>query len=403
MISIKSIKLLFNRFRNVVDSNTLEILSESRNMLLNQPPCFISARASIQNDCFQFCKKLNTLLSEKRNHLIFVIGEWGSGKTTHIRHFETTHCNDYNFAEKSFFSIHTLHEGFLNLLNIYSKFFSVIGIILFVTLFYFKIGLLISIPVVAIFVAHIFITNIWKFYYIVVSAFESFILKLKNKSQVCVIEDLDRSSMQHNDQWALLSSLRHVNFKYIISYGFSSEDEKIDIIQIAQKLEAKTIELPLDHKVNFKIVQEREIDFPFSESRWMEIFTPRELLHIIDDVRRISKGHKILYMQAYFVYFFYKEMLKKLKVDRDHFHYIRFRFETPYVRLSDGMSSQRLSPTISSYFRSMGDSIKHDFVKSYQNLFLPKTQPASSNWFDIELNKLLSLPHEQQVLAKLDT
>ena len=239
MISSKSIKLLFSRFKNVVDRNTLEILSESRNMLLNQPPCFISERASIQNDCFQFCNKLKTLLSDEKNHLVFVIGEWGCGKTTHIRHFEDKFYSQYNFAEKSFFSIHSLHEGFLNLLSIYSKMFSVIGILLFVAWFYFKIGWMIGIPTAAVFIVHIFVTNVWKFYYIILSAFESFLLK--NQSRVYIIEDLDRSSLQHNDQWALLSSLRHTSFKYIISYGFSSEDEKIDIIQIAQKLEAKTI------------------------------------------------------------------------------------------------------------------------------------------------------------------
>jgi len=116
-----------------------------------------------------------------------------------------------------------------------------------------------------------------------------------------IIDDLDRSSMSAEDQWAMLANLWPQNVKYIVLLGYESPDKKSEVLEMANKLEGEIILLPCDQDTNMSLVQDlkKDPDFPFTGDDsnysdinsldWMNYITPRQLISIVEEVRAESR------------------------------------------------------------------------------------------------------------------
>ena len=371
-------------------------------LIMNEPPSFVSTDGvSLKEDEFGISRKLADILKGNKRKLVFIIGQWGSGKTTHLRYFISKFNKSYDFVEKSFFRIQSLREGYLHLLSMKGKLLTSILLILaaFIVPMLFsdskwhidmwKIG----IAPLAIFIVHIFVTNTWNLYYTIVNALSIRIRSSKkyrdDRKEVIIVEDLDRSSMSIQDQWALLSHLWYYDKNYIVTYGYQLEDDKYEIIHMAQKLEAAIIELPLNHMINYNIALAHEPKIPFNSEVWLNLFTPRELLHLIDRIKREVEPYncKIMY-EAKLIHGLLHDLVVKLGIDAKATSRIHVRYGDCLDFSYDG--TEFTASYVKNMLRSYGKSIKASFFSEFSQLFTDEER-SSSNWLEVKLGKCLLL------------
>ncbi|MCE5317619.1 MAG: ATP-binding protein [Parachlamydia sp.] len=259
-----------------------QITKEIRNQLTNTPshfeqpvpPTLHRARREEIN------RQIDQAISENCP-LIFLLGPLGVGKTTQCHYFLKTQTA-YRSVSKSFSKINNLEFAFLNLTSLRSR-------SIFISIA-FLIGLLAvfllppsgALPFMLT-LGYLFAKNSSNLIYILHEALDS-MFHLSPK--IVLIDDLERSSLTFNDQWALLANLWQAKVIYIVCLGYppDSPDVRDKMIEYAMKLNGRVIEVLPDEKTNYHILKQFNGSNPFKillykgkPEGWMSLFTPREI------------------------------------------------------------------------------------------------------------------------------
>jgi len=326
-----------------------ELSANFLRIILNEPPEYLKdVREIIASERIHLNEQIAALLSMPEQKPIFIIGPWGSGKTFHLHSLEGKLKVKYRYLYRSFFSIGDLKSAYLHLLPHGTRFSMTFCSVFFLGWIYLKFpeamgrvqGLKNFWLAILITIGFLLITNQMKVFYGVVSLFN--IPLCPPRIKLTVIDDLDRSSMSNADQWALLSNLWAVGHRYIVLFGYNSEETKLSIIEKAMKLGGHLVFLPLDPQINQKIAKALDNDLPFGESQWFENITPRDIVQIFTTVdleaRSIeSKDYRqLLYLNRYFI-----TLMRNLGVKRSQFDEIRIAVDSFGSNKTISLQAQR--------------------------------------------------------------
>ncbi len=303
-ISINKFKRIFNVY------TYYEILKESFYLFWNE-----ADKDNTFSDFIEFeyhTSKINEVKAflEKHNKTVFIIGEWGAGKSAFSDRAVREIClNDKYYTKKiSFFGISTLDEAYSHIAPkhwkiFFSIYYFIISVmVIFYNEIYFKklIGFDYSsysaiLYFIFLIVPFIFATNKLKISYIYNCIFESIELWFDNKIKVIILDDLDRSSLKEEDRWALLSNLLRYRRKYIVPFGYSKNENKNNIIEMIEKLNAKSYQLEVIpvilNNILYKKIFNKKDNFPFiiketnslpKDVEFIRIFNTREIIETIE-------------------------------------------------------------------------------------------------------------------------
>ena len=289
----------------------------------------IRAAASHEKLDKDFDTKLESALvandtCEKSIPPIFVLAEWGAGKTFQLFCYQQKHKTDKPEIEyKTFWGIHSVPEALFHTISPWQRF---LVLVLFVAVIVCgavwlvvpavsamqhwsgpflifcntslmkptTLGLLIA--VLAVFV----IPARWRIMYAIVAALT---VPLCGKRTV-IMDDLERSCLSKEERWLFLTTLWKHNVQYIIPVGHGLLDETEPYwLDTAHKMEAKIIDLPASKDAKFLFLHsifgtqykhksaiplghkcepkdEYEV-FPFTYADdWMDYITPRDIIDI---------------------------------------------------------------------------------------------------------------------------
>lgn len=239
----------------------------------SQPPVYRARREEINHQMEEAMKD--------NCPLIFLLGPLGVGKTTQCRYF----CKNqtaYPCIWKTFSKINNLEFAFLNLTSLTSRFIFISIAFLLGVLAVYVLPPTGALPFMLT-LAYLFAKNSSNLIYILHEALYSF---FHLSPKIVVIDDLERSSLSFNDQWALLANLWQTKVIYIVCLGYPPDaaDTKDKMIEYAMKLNGRIIEIIPDEKTNYHILKQFNGDNPFKillykgkEGGWMTLFTPREI------------------------------------------------------------------------------------------------------------------------------
>lgn len=241
-------------------------------------------------------KEIDEAIGQSKSGLVFVIGPYGSGRTSQIGSFLQKHPHLPVFA-RTFEKIESLDFAYLNLTTWWTRLFF-IGLALA-----FTIGATTYMPQAAVLpfmlvVAYFLVKNMANLIYIFHEAFDNI---FRPKRKVVVIEGLERSSLSQSVIWVFLANLWHFRRVYLISLGYAVDDvkEKQKLYERAMKLNGTIIEIKKDEHLNYRLMRDLCRDFPFkapssggqSPPGWFSLFTPGEviLMHERMVLERVEK------------------------------------------------------------------------------------------------------------------
>jgi hypothetical protein len=281
---------------------------------------------------------------------LFIIGAFGSGKTHQIANYvEKNKLKKVSY--RSFFGVKGIESGYQHLLPIPIQLLEVIIISVLIYLFqnlldHYDINIESSIYYSWMLIAFILLRNKLKVFYILgniirvfcswywifaVMAFSVFMLwktnfimnnlwvfstsifflfflglfsdSQKKEPVINIVDDLDRSSLNFEEQFALLSNLWQYKQQYVVLLGFNNEDQKNRTIEAVNKLNGKIILIQADEDVNEQIARSMDSVFPFNKNDWMNYIEPRALQGIITEVKLESEldGLNILFKKLFYL------------------------------------------------------------------------------------------------------
>lgn len=259
-----------------------QILQEMLNQLtntpsyFNKPPPIPVYRAKREEINHQIEQAINDKCS-----VIFLLGPLGVGKTTQCHYFVKNQTS-YKCWWRSFSKINNLDFAFLNLTSLASRFIFIAIAFAFALLAVYLLPPAGALPFMLTF-AYLFAKNSSNLIYILHEAMDSF---FHVNTKIVVIDDLERSSLSFNDQWALLANLWQTKVIYIVCLGYPPDatDTRDKMIEYAMKLNGRIIEVLPDEKTNYHILKQFNGSNPFKimlykgkEEGWLTLFTPREV------------------------------------------------------------------------------------------------------------------------------
>jgi len=243
------------------------------------------------------CLRLNLEVSSGRSHITAILGEWGSGKTVFVRQWwrqlEQIRAKNTKVAEVTFFGVSSYNEALFHLTSWWHRLIFVLGAGFCVGGGYLFTSRMFPSPR-SVFVQSgiyglksalvvggiMFFINRGRWLYLGACLLEEFPRLFSSGESVFIVEDLDRSSMPEGDRWSFLGTLWSEGRHYVVTYGYSSEAERVRIVEALSKIEATIIHLPFSEGPNFHIARQICRDFPFKSATWITLFSAREIAHI---------------------------------------------------------------------------------------------------------------------------
>lgn len=304
-------------------------------------------------------RQIDQALKDQKKGLIFLIGPYGSGKTTQFNYFTQVHST-HEVIYKSFEKIDSVDFAFLHMTSFLSRtLFLFLSVLLGTTL----VKLLPesgALPLSLLFI-YFFVKNVPNLLYI----FHETITSIFNKSpKYIIIEDLERSSLGSTGMWVFLANLWQYKRFYIVSLGYPVEDIKAkqSMIENAMKLEGCIIDFVNDELLNVEVIDAKDSSFTacfdvgmaYDKSSWISLFTPREMLIIHQEIRGSlqKESKKDVNASLLQVNIFLKYLLQKIQIDP---RLAEFNGKTHQVDL---LSEQKLSPEAEHYIQSFSNSVK---------------------------------------------
>lgn len=346
------------------------IWREVKKQLMNVPSFGVSnyevpKTAHLVLDCIN--AQIDKSIEENPKRIIFLLGPFGSGKTTQVQSFLKTHPA-IRYKYFSAVKINSLDFAYLNLTN-YGSRLAIILLCMLSAIYCFScIPLLAALPILVIF-ASIFTKSFGNLLYIVHEVIDSLFQK---RPKLVVIEDLERSSLSKADQWALLANLWQYKRSYIVTLGYAPEEKqaRLQLIEYAIKLGGTIIEIPLSEEANFSMMKQVDPDFPFSfakkdftENRgWLSFFTFREILVIREqvilklqlDVHSTDEKLRTIDRQMKYIQFCLELLLEKLGLAHREFVFIE------HTREIKGLTEKNIPEEQAHFLKSFIDSIRQD-------------------------------------------
>lgn len=317
-----------------------------------------------------FHETLKKYLANKENKKIFILGPWGSGKTAKLNQFRELHKESFNFVYRNYFGVDSLNQ--LYIATISRPFRFILVVLIGCLFFYFKKT---DTPpyLVATAVISFFVINPNKLAYYLENLLSNFFCCKENN--VIIIEDLDRSSVQFQDQMGFLSQLWLPQRQYIITYGYNNDEEKFKLIEMANKLEAKTIVIHNNGDAIAQIAKSYAPWFPFNGGEWLELFSIRDVLKMIDRISMKSDENEEIKALRLFreMYSRLIEILSKVVEKNDennNLNIIKLHLDTENSKVFLGYGMINLPLKVKFAIGSINNSIMNEFGKVCLN-YLP--------------------------------
>lgn len=323
----------------------------------------------------------------KTGETIFIIGPWGSGKSTFISTLikDTNSYRNLRRIERiSLSSATSENEVFTHLIG------SKIKIALSATVF---IVSLISINYVtwpekidkffaaqvtiSIFISSflaLFIPNKTRIFYILASYVECFFGKT-----IKVIEDFDRGALDISTIYNILLFRFKRKMSYVVALGYNSTEQRDQYVELALKLGGKVVYFDLSEHSLYLILT-KLYNPPISAGKWITLITARRLITLTSLIQKNEADHSLTVEQSFglFVEVFFEEILKRLDVK-----------DTGQIQFIDSGRSltgnSKVNPTQRSYINSFLISLDEAKLRDVASQF----DPNSSNQREIYMTKLL--------------
>ncbi|MDE3046034.1 MAG: hypothetical protein KGJ02_05270 [Verrucomicrobiota bacterium] len=340
-----------------------KIFLEIKKQLMNIPSFALNAETGemLAEDHLEYVnKQIEAAIEQATERMVFLIGPFGSGKTTQLKYFFRQYPN-LNYTYRSFVHVNSFDFALLHLANYWSRlFFLGLGVglgVLAMKLF----PVLSPLPFLLIlsgFFAKTFANLIYIFHETVDNLF-------RRKPKIVVIEDLERSPLSPADQWSFLSNLWQYKRIYLITLGYPSveKDKALKLIESAIKLGGTVIELPPNEKLNYEMIRKLDPAFPFQQMKkdklenkgWMSMFTLREMLLLREQaILRSEHAPSEEMRQLKYVEVAFQLLLGKLGLAKGE---ITFVEETRKIK---GYTGKKLSSDETHYLESFIQSIRSE-------------------------------------------
>lgn len=115
---------------------------------------------------------------------------------------------------------------------------------------------------------------------------------LFGRRRIIVLEDLERSSLGEKDQWALINGLWRHGLSYVVPIGFDSLELKANLIGRILKANGRWVELPSRGETNLGLATAFDRRFPFQDaSEWLSHFSAREVISLAEH-SSVEKGNE---------------------------------------------------------------------------------------------------------------
>lgn len=263
---------------------------------------------------FDNIKEQLDFLIKKKEKIIFLVGQFGVGKTYIIDNIIKDYKKEGNLIfKKEFLNIKSEVSAYYNLVG-YCKVF--LFLIFFYLVFYrFDIFYSNFLFPIMLFFSYLLIFNkfrityaLYNFFsscvdYLILSKFRIFelikkILQMRDVREFIhktyIIDDIARSNLSKNELHSFVSNVWKLNRTYIFVFGYSSKDNNLfinfnDINYLCNNLNAKLITVPIYYKLNEKILNSYlNLNFknfinPFKNPTWLALFTPCDIVAIINN------------------------------------------------------------------------------------------------------------------------
>lgn len=338
----------------------------------------------------EFQKQLRLYLDDAKARIIFIVGEWGAGKTVQIEQFIKKEEGKRKISKVTFFGGQTIDQALMSTVNFWWR----LGFALFISSFcailyrYYEnhwesTFVETFFAVFAFLVGCFVILNRGRVAYLLSQVLNSY------SKKILVFEDLDRSSIPITEIWGMLSNLWFYNRQYIVTYVYSTDEEKVAVFEAIEKLNAAKIELQLEGKAIASIVSKLYPIFPFDGGDWLALFPPRKAIKIIENIMiSIPETASDNRKQAEIFKAFFWALIKVFYPERDGnpFDVVQLKADGGRFRLSPGSGNTYISEKQKIVFESFGPSTNNIFLSK---VFSVCTSNAS-NRIEVALRQLVS-------------
>lgn len=359
-------------------------------------------------------KLLKTCISEDEK-IIFLVGPWGSGKSSLVRQLE----NNQNF--KKFIYINLFGSMDINQANM-----QVVGLRWRLLTFFIA-------SAAAVFLYKIFHENTFfridfenssflnSFLLFVVSIFGILVAIPKSRLRfltvlflkiVCrqyipflkprlnIIEDLDRSSMSVSERFSFLSQLPPYIGQYLVLYGYSTEPDLVSTFEYAHKLNSIVIDLEQSADITYKLMSASFANLPFtSPAEWMSGIPIRTHLTILLKIKREFASSLVFEKKYNVLRLYLSEIAKKIIPDDRDQTDLYLDFNTRFsVRHSQSLS---LTPGENHLINSFGQSIDSSYFHNCFEAAIPISEKGAQNWREIAFKSLQSKAGYEKFIARL--
>ena len=321
-----------------------ELKENVKRAVFDDPPSYLLEEGNpVDAESYIRREQVEAYLSERPAKPVFIVGAWGSGKTTQVMRMYGDLSDSYRVSYRSLYSVHTLRSAYLFLTERLSKFLTVFsgGLLLYLVGVLYNKCFRDSIywPVSWVWpgllgLFYLLITNYLKIAYIIISFFSCVIGK---KEQLVIIDDLERSGLSISDQWALLTNLWTWRQRYIVLMGYDTEDQRIEVIERASKLGGHILFLPIRPSSNHSIARKLDPDLCLESGEWWGKLTPRDIVKIISEVDNCYERKKEAQLKRSLLYSnrFFVRLMERLELTPEEQDFLSFTKETEEnVRIS---------------------------------------------------------------------
>ncbi len=268
----------------------------------------------IRFDEFENIKDQLKFLINKKEKIIFLVGQFGVGKTHVIDNFIKEYKKEGNLIfKKEFLNIKSDLSAYYNLVG----YFKVFLFLIFFYLVFYRFDIFYSnflFPIM-LFLSYLLIFNkfrityaLYNFFsscvdYLILSKFRIFelikkILEMRDVREFThktyIIDDIARSNLNKNELHSFASNLWKLNKTYVFVFGYSKNYNNLsinfnDIVDLSNNLNAKLIIVPIYYKLNQNILNNYfNLNFnnfinPFNNPTWLALFTPCDIAAIINN------------------------------------------------------------------------------------------------------------------------
>lgn len=345
---------------------------------------------------------------------VFLIGPWGSGKTTFIDQITSNEKKYLTFTKRSFFGVSNDLTAKFVVFTLFERLCitaaaTSILISLYPTIVEFsKLSPPISLVLQATgILALLLLADFQRLLYlschIIAGLFQfiAYIIENDRYKKVLVIEDLDRSSLTIQQQFGFLSNLPVLGKTILVPIGYNTDEERIEALQYAHKLSPDVIELPTNKDYVYIIIKTYFPEFPFTQpGHWMEILSVRDILSICYACSRASDGSIVRLKRNILIAV--KQKLSKLATPEGrHYSDFDFRFEARQLNLKP-IHSITLNSHENSILSSFGTSADAMYFCDTLMQIAEPNEKQSSNWVEVLVERFFKESNSEELIRRFE-